>query len=433
MSLSGDIGATQQSRLAGWLGSSAGKFSADVIFAALSQALGRGSLILASIIISNFMATQSFAVFTYFNLTISAIAAFSTLGLGTAAARIFAEGAAGAHEQTQARMRTVLLLATVAAVAGALAVLVLPAAWIGDLVHAHRSLLACGIALVTFNTVALGALSGRGAFGTLALAATLGSVVLLGGVATAALHDSTSFVLLAVIISMAAQAAVYLIALNRLLPGREEGFPGSAEVRSVLQIAGPMFLTSLVVAGIFWVLGRIVLQQENGIAEFARYAVGLQWFALTLLIPSIVTRVFFPRIVRAASSENCEGRPLVLANAGANLLIAAGIGAVILLAGDVLLLLYGNAEITQSSAFHWFVLAAIVASPVNGLGNAIIARDPGPRHWLSLKVVWALLAAAATLHLTAEITAASAAFALFAAYCCLVPASLLVLRLQKLI
>ena len=121
----------------------------------------------------------------------------------------------------------------------------------------------------------------------------------------------------------------------------------------------------------------------------------------------------------------------MLANAGANLLIAVLIGGIVLLAGDQLLALYGNSDLASTSGFRWFIAAAIVASPVNGLGNAVIARDPGPRHWLSLKTLWALVALFVLLQ--ADANAESAGVALFIAYLCLVPASLFVLRWQKMI
>lgn len=431
MSASGDIRPAAPSRLTRLLGSTAAKFSLDVLYAAISQALGRGSLILASILVANFMTTESFAAFTYFNLTVSAIAAFSTLGLGTAAARIFAEGNIDLDDAAKERMRTVLFVTAIAALLAALAVLVAPANLLSSAVQVDRPLLACAIALVTFNSVALGALSGRGSFDILALAAVLSTVVLLSGVAGAVVVESTSLAVLAIVLSMAAQFAVYLIVLRPVLSGGASGLPSASECAATLQIAGPMFVTSLLVGGMFWVLGRIVLGAPGGVTEFSRYAVGLQWFSLTLLLPSIVTRVFFPRIVRAASEGEQQGRGIVFANAGANLLIAAAIGAILLLAGDLLLALYGNTDLADTSAFRWFIAAAVIASPVNGLGNAIIARDPGPRHWLSLKTVWALIALFALMHWGAG--AENAGAALFTAYLCLVPASLAVPRWQKLI
>ena len=154
----------------------------------------------------------------------------------------------------------------------------------------------------------------------------------------------------------------------------------------------PMFVTSLVVGTVFWALGRALIGGADGAAEFSKYAVGLQWFSFILLVPSITTRVFFPRIVRATVQDSENRRQLILTNAGTNFLVAATIGVAALLGGDTLLALYGNDEVTDVNVFRLFVLAAIVASPMNGLSNAIIARDPGPRRWLLLQVGWALVA-----------------------------------------
>ncbi len=411
------------------------KFSSDVFYVAASQVLGRGSLILASLVVANFMLPEHFALFAYFNLTVTMIAAFATLGLGLAASRIFAESTIELGEAKRRELRTVLCLTLACALVAVLLLHVLP----NRLVHAdfdlNRGLLYSAILAVTLNNVVAGALSGRGAFRTMALAAAASLCTLIAGVGTAVYVANIELAILAVLASMLVQVSIQAHAIRALLGrGNAESFlPRWRDVSRVLQIAGPMFATSLLVMSVFWLLGRFVLGGQNGVAEFSNYAIGLQWFSFILLVPAIITRVFFPRIVRAAKSETADKRRLVIANAGANFTIAGFIGCITLLFPDALLALYGAAGETARAAFPVFVLAAIVASPVNGLGNSIIARDPGPRRWLLLQVIWTLVALISVLYLFADRSAASSASALLLAYCCLVPASLFVLRRQKLL
>ncbi|MEM8646367.1 MAG: hypothetical protein AAGF86_08470, partial [Pseudomonadota bacterium] len=152
-----------------------------------------------------------------------------------------------------------------------------------------------------------------------------------------------------------------------------------------------------------------------------------------LLIPSITTRVFFPRIVRATVNDSAHRRHLVFANAGANFLVAALIGMAALLLDETLLALYGSSAVTDVEVFRVFVLAAVAASPVNGLSNAIIARDPGPRRWLLLQVGWALAALFTAQFVGLSEGAAAAAIGFLAGYLVLIPASLLVAWRMKLL
>ncbi|NNF76814.1 MAG: hypothetical protein HKN05_02180 [Rhizobiales bacterium] len=420
----------------GTLARPGGKLSTDFVFAAASQVLGRGSLILASILVANFMTVESFSTFTYFNLTIAMIATFSTLGLGVAASRIFAESTVGLDENKRREARSVLFFAALSALVAVCALHTMPDSWLVGNVRLSRPVLYASVVAITINNVLLGAMSGRGEFGLMALAAGAGLLVLLGGVGAAVHFGSVNLAIWSVLISMTLQIGIFSTRLVPLLRARDGAESSKMDLRlaaGVMRIAGPMFLTSLVVGTVFWFLGRALMGGENGVAEFSKYAVGLQWFSFILLVPSITTRVFFPRIVQASVQNSDERRKLVLMNAGANFLVAAVLGAIAMALGDVFLSLYGNDDVTDVQVFRLFVLAAIVASPVNGLGNAIIARDPGPRRWLLLQVGWGLVAVLGALHFSATGTAASMAGALLLAYVCLVPSSLLVLKQLKLL
>ena len=424
-----------QSRL-GRLSGPLGKISQDFVFAALSQVLGRGSLILASILVANFMTVESFSTFTYFNLTLAMIATFSTLGLSVAASRIFAETTLARDEGKREEAASVLVLALASALLAACALPLLPSTWLAKNIDLGWAVVSASVVALTLHSVLLGALSGRGDFGLMALAATAGLLVLLGGVGVAVRFASVDVAIWSVLVSMVLQICIFSVRIRPCLRSpsdRRTPLVDKRAMTKVLGVAGPTFLTSLLVAALFWLLGRMLLAQENGVTEFSRYAVGLQWFSFILLVPSITTRVFFPHIVRASAQENANGRSLVLTNAGANLLVAAGIGTVALVCGDVLLGLYGNEQVADKHVFQLFVLAAIAAAPVNGLGNAIIAKGSGPSRWLFLQVGWAVIALASALYLTTHVTAASMAWSLLLAYLCLVPASLVVLKQQKLV
>lgn len=413
-----------------------GKITTDFVFAALSQVLGRGALILASIVVANFMTAESFSTFTFFNLTVAMIATFSMLGLGVAASRIFAESAAKLDGDKRCEARSVLLLAFCSALVAVGVLHALPHTWLDGDVTLSRPVLYGSVIAITLNGVLMGALSGRGEFAWMALGAVAGLLVLLAGVGAAVHFASIDVAIWSVLASMMVQVCLFwarLLPILRAEPGSKAPLFDLKRAANVIQIAGPMFVTSLLVGTVFWVLGRALVGLEGGVAEFAKYAVGLQWFAFILLVPSITTRVFFPRIVQASLNDSDTKRRLVLTNAGANFLVAGAVGGLALLFGERLLGLYGNDQVADVEVFSLFVLAAVVASPVNGLGNALIARDPGPRRWLLLQVGWCLVALITGLHVHGADSAAAMAWALLSGYLFLVPSSLIALRHLKLL
>ena len=421
-----------QSRL-GRMSGPLSRISADFVFAALSQILGRGSLILASILVANFMTVESFSTFTYFNLTLAMIATFSTLGLSVAASRIFAESTVSLDADKRSEARCVLALALGSAFVMVALLHMVPDAWLLAGTGLSRPAFYASVMAITMNTVLMGAVSGRGDFRLLAIAGGAGLAVLLLAVAAAAQLGTISIAIWGVLASMTLQIGIYWTRLLPLLRGSGSRLMSRALAVKVLGVAGPMFVTSLLIATVFWALGRHLLGAANGPAEFSKYAVGLQWFSFILLVPSITTRVFFPRIVRATVNDSAHRRPLVLTNTGANFLVAAAIGMGALLFDDTLLALYGNAHVTDAEVFRLFVLAAIAASPVNGLSSAIITRDPGPRRWLLLQVGWALVALFVARYVGLSTGAAAPAAGFLAGYLCLLPASLLVLWRMKLL
>ncbi len=405
--------------------------SVDFVFAALSQVLGRGSLILASILVANFMSVESFSSFTYFNLTLAMIATFSTLGLSVAASRIFAESTVSLDEEKRGEARCVLALAFGSALLMVALLHLVPDAWLLAETGLSRPVFYASVMALSMNTVLMGAVSGRGDFRLLALAGGAGLAVLLLVVSVAVQLGSVNVAIWGVLASMILQIAIYWSRLLPLLRGSVSSHMSRALAGKVLNIAGPMFVTSLLVATVFWALGRSLLGVENGAAEFSKYAVGLQWFSFILLVPSITTRVFFPRIVRAAANDGAHLRHLVLANTGANFLVAVIIGAAALMLDETLLALYGNADVTDAEVFRLFVLAAVAASPVNGLSNAIITRNPGPRRWLLLQVGWALTALSSAQYVGFTEGASAPAIGFLTGYLVLIPASLLVLWRMK--
>jgi hypothetical protein len=71
----------------------------NAVWSLLSHLLSRGSLMVAAIILARALPTPAFAAYSYFQMTVSMLAAYAALGLGVTASRYFAEVG---HEQPDA-------------------------------------------------------------------------------------------------------------------------------------------------------------------------------------------------------------------------------------------------------------------------------------------------------------------------------------------
>ncbi|AKX56098.1 hypothetical protein AKN90_10560 [Thiopseudomonas alkaliphila] len=65
--------------------------ASNAVWSGTAHLLGRGSLVVAAMLLSNKLLSGDFAAYSYFQLTVSMLATYSALGMGVTASRFFAE------------------------------------------------------------------------------------------------------------------------------------------------------------------------------------------------------------------------------------------------------------------------------------------------------------------------------------------------------
>src|SRR5690606_31752242 len=71
---------------------------------------------------------------------------------------------------------------------------------------------------------------------------------------------------------------------------------------SITKFVGPLVFITILAASSSWILGRLILK-DYGEHTFAAYSIGLQWFALALFIPGMISRVVLPRLIREEKNQ----------------------------------------------------------------------------------------------------------------------------------
>lgn len=354
---------------------------------AAAHLFGRGSLIVASILLARQLPTEAFAAYSYFQLTVSMLAAYAAMGMGVTASRFFAE-TGYVKDAQMSPIGTLWLLSIVVAAVISLLILALPPAWLGGGLDIPRWAMALGIFCMATGVVPAGAIIGLERYREALISAVTSAVVLIIGmyVVNSAVGAMSVFIAAAFIQSIGNSAVVFRHVSWKTLT-RHSGL-GKKQVHQIIKFAGPMLAVTLLAASGSWLVGRIILNSPSGEHGFSLYVIGLQWYALALFLPGMISRVLLPRMVRTQLKESESGSPkIVRIGSILSIAITAATAIVGALLAPSLVGIYGPDYQAQPSVLTLFLIAAIPAAPANTIGNAIVASN-GQKTWLILTITW---------------------------------------------
>lgn len=409
----------------------------NVAWSALSHIMERGSLVIASIILSRNLDAEAFAVYSYFYITASMISAYAALGLGVTASRFFAESR-HLPEQAWPPIGTLWCLSLLVGVALAVVITILPNTWISSSLSLPNWAISLGAFSLAVNIVPGGGILGLELYRTASIVSFLSACALLLGILTTA--DSRS-ALAAILVFSGSRiihalgstvVTVRTVGVNNLL--RHLSFSRQNVVR-ISGFAGPLVAVALLAAGGPWLVGRIILGGPSGSVGLASYTIGMQWLALILFIPGMISRVLLPRFVahhlRDTRDNDQSTRTIMIQGVGLTLVAALTMAIAGCLASPWLSTLYGVDVLVTPGLLSAFMLAAVPSAMANSLGNAIVVHD-GQRQWLGITIVWFIVLIVASVSLTPQGSLAGA-YAFGVSSTVLAGLSLLVAAKRKLI
>jgi len=359
----------------------------------IAHLLGRGSLVVASILLARTLKTSSFAAYSYFQLTASMLAAYSALGLGVTASRFFAETGHVSKDRAPP-VGTLWVLSVLAGLILALAIVSLPDEWVDGGLEFPRWLLSLGVFVMALGVVPAGGVLGLERYREATVAAAVAAGVVVLGSFIAGTLGSAVWAMWAFVLGSLVQAAGNALVVVRIVGARRLlalTLFSKSELRRIAEFAGPMTAVTLLSASGAWIVGRIILAGASGEHGFALYVIGLQWFSLALLLPGMISRVVLPRLVRGRleSPTGAPHRERALVRQGAYMTLASAITTCVIGAtlSPWLWSLYGVDYAPGAWLIVAFMVAAIPAAPANTLGNAILADD-GQMEWLLITGAW---------------------------------------------
>jgi O-antigen/teichoic acid export membrane protein len=364
----------------------------------------RGAAMLTTMMLARALAPEGFAAFGFFQLTMTTLASLSALGVGAAASRLFAQWAGGSPDAGQ----WIAPLWAACVFAGLIVSLlaVATASWwqpLGQSFPAGLQLL--GVVATVTGLVAHSGLLGMGLFKqAAAIAVGVGLCTLLAG-SYASLQQSAWLAQAGLVVSaclstaLASAAVLRRFGLNELRTSPKLSLKGVAALGGVV---GPLAMVTVMAASSNWLLGRILLAEPlSQASEFAAFAIGLQWYALVQLVPSMVTKAAFPAMVAAYGQETealRQSRRAVLGRSlrwslGSSACVAAAVSA----ASPWLVNIY-QGQAGDASVVIWFAFAGATTAAANTVGNALVAVGLS-KAWLQWTAIWfvALLTLAWTL------------------------------------
>lgn len=356
----------------------------------LNQLIARGVLVLASILLARFFQPGEFAQFSYFQITSNLFVAYASAGLGVSASRFFAEFAHRRDSDALPPLGTLWAASVILAVLASTVVFILPAQVFGNEVPVSRSLISIAVFFLVVGVVPAGAAMGLELYRKTVYVSFVSSSVLMAGIGFAISSGEMRYALASLILAIAIQSlGESLIVLWRV--GRAAIVDtidfGRDSLRQVYAFGGPMVLVSMTSASGAWLMGRLVIEHSSQ-REFAIYSIGLQWFALAMFLPGLMSRAFFPMII-GLNKTGGGSRDATRDVARLALLCALAISGAGALLSPQILRLYGHEYIGESGVVIAFLAAAVFASSVNIFGNYMISKDRNMA-WLLITVGWAV-------------------------------------------
>lgn len=356
----------------------------NAFWSLVSHVLHRGSFMLAAIFLARSLDPEGFAAYSYFQMTVAMLSTYAAMGLGVTASRYFADFEC-ADNKNSAPIGTLLVLSSAMAVAAFMLVLLLPQAWMQAGLPVPTWLIALGVSVTVAGVVPGGGILGLEKYREACVVSLLSGSIMLGMAWLAAMQHSPTLGMWGIVAGMGSQVAGQSLLILRTTGW--EAIAGScrwtlSELRELAGFAGPMSLVSILAGSGTWIVGRLILA-DGGEREFAAYSIGLQWFALGVLLPGMVSRVILPRLVR---TSDASAKRLVRTGVAMALLPALVMAAGGLLLAPWLIRLYGGAYVYFTYVIPAFLGVAVLSAPINTLGNAILARN-GQVAWLCLSVL----------------------------------------------
>lgn len=393
-----------------------------------TQIVGKGTSAILSILLARSLTTEQFSTYNYFFITSTLLSSYFSLGLPFAIARVVAEGSVHKSWAHDDRVGAIwVLIASVTAAAFILSPFYLPPL-LSDEIPLTGVLVVIGGLSLGWAGLAQAALYAHEAFREAFWPVILGTLLLVSMAAVGVVMHDVNVLICGALIGVLTPTVLYVRYLMKVGIVHRKGM-FRTRWRSIGAVLGTS-LPGLGIAAIFvtinWLISRTLVEHQVGAGEFAKFALGMQWFSLVLFVPLAFGQVLFPRFLQRAYRSNLHRREATLP-AGLTFVLVAVCALAGAAAAPLLVVIYGaNYDFSREFVFT-ILMGAASAGAVNLLGSYVMAVR-GTGTWFVVNFISAALACTA-LFVNPPSTALDAARLLCAIYVVLAMLAYLVIRL----
>lgn len=352
----------------------------NVIWMMVSHILSRGSFIFSGMLIARYLDKTDFASYSYLLLTATMIAIYSAMGIGITTTKFYANIES---KETESPIATLALVSFVLAILVVLIFFIFNQIFIPSNVDIPILVMAIIILSMSLDIYTGSALIGLEKFKQLAVVSIFSTFINLVAVVFSIYNKNVYISMVGLAIASTLQVVFnsFLVVYNL----KVYKVYSSLKVRwyhliKIFHTIGPMLFVSIIAASGTWIIGRLIISEnsEKAISEFSLFSIGLQWYSIALFLPTMISKVILPQLIKRPNSSSKELLRFNILIVSIICLLFAIFG---FFAEPMIASFYGLEFRIPKGLIFAYLFAAVIASPANIIGNALIARNK-EKEWL---------------------------------------------------
>ena len=366
-------------------------FAGDALNVLCAQLVLRGGFALISLLAARTLSVATFTDYNLFLVNSALVASLTGLGLPVAVSIASARFRAS-YDPVRSRAEIDRAFALfVLLVFAQLAAAPLIVRWLPASPHGREFLGFYAVAaavLANGNSMVFAIISGMRLYRRLALISASGVVALALGYLAAVRLQTITPLLVSNLLFYALPAAFAIRRLWKidLLPWRSMWASHAVSYMSVARVALPSFASGVLFSYANWLIATTLLAQQVDPIMFPTFAVGMQWFAILLFVPTAVGMAALSHLV-AASAQGTLSVRLIAVPAVSAFFIGLALCALATSAAPLLNSAYGGKYAIDRPFVAIILLAASCSAPVTIISNAVITAS-GAAVWLRMNIIY---------------------------------------------
>lgn len=351
----------------------------------LNHILSRGILMLSTIFLARNLLVEEFAKYSYFYMTVTMLATYCSLGLGVAISKSFSELTYEKNKYNNDSVKNIIGISFLLPCVICTIIFFLPRDLLLSKAEISPYLFIFSILVVSLSTLPSNALIGMEEYKKLTLISLFSSIFLIiGCLLTVYKNDVYYFIVFYIISTLLYIIISFKFIVNKI---QDVSFLSLFKfdfslVKKIFFFSWPLLVVSLLNAASGWLIGKKIFDVYGGY-YFSIYTIGLQWFALALFIPGMISRVLLPRMI----IDKNNNRSNLIYSSIFSVICAILISGVSFIFNDYLIGFYGDMYASAKKYLSSIIALSIIYAAANTLGNAIVLKV-GSIYWLIVSIIW---------------------------------------------